>query len=651
MTRFAATAGLLLAVSTCALCAQTPTVAVIHGDFLGGAGPETAEISQARYRATLAALEAAGIPYHETADSTVERWGLPDVPVAIMPYSRAVSDDELNHLRAFLRRPGQLIVFYTTRPDLAEEIGVELGPVIREQFAGQFLSVSFGQPRPIGLPDRMTLDARIVRRLRPRDGASVIGRWAAGHARGQPAVITSAKGAFVAAPPTLERKAEFAALLRALIGHFAPEMWNAMIIRDPAQIGPVGHYDSLAQFAAALRERDEHYLAGAKADVREALTLLGDIPYLLADGRQREAIEASRRAEMLADRAWWRSYPSRSPEIRGVWASPTVDGGWDEALRNLAEANFNICFPYMASGAAAYYPSRVLPTTANCSGDPLAEAIRYGREHGVEVHPRILGLFTMGAPPELKQRLKAEGRIAQSPSGDDMNWLCPSNHLNRVQIVQTAVEMVSTWGADGVQLDYLRYPWKDRCVCENCRKRFEADTGVTVANWPADVLTGPHSERFLEWRREIITSLLRTIRQKLRAADPDATLSAAVFINWESHRDTFGQDWKRWIDEGLIDFVSPMTYVADMDKFQDWVRKQESWAGGKVPVAMGIGPFADIDPQITPQGVLDQIQAARRLGCEGFVLFNYQQRLADEYLPRLVLGATSTPATIPTEVR
>ncbi len=635
-----------------ARAAPTPTVAVVHGDFLGGAGPETAQISRERYEAVLRALEAAGIPYQESSDTIVEQWGLPAVPVAIMPYSRAVSDEEARHLRAFLARPARLIVFYTAREDLAAELGAALGPVTHEDFPGQFFSLRPPDGRLLGQPDALALDARTIRPLKPIDGRCY-GTWytVSGHPTAHAGLVVSDRGALVGAPPSPDSKPALVQLLRALVGRFAPELWTALAPRDPRLIGPVGHYDSLTDLDAALRANSAEYLGGARADVREAFGLLSSISDLLMRGRQEEAIAASRRARELGQRAWYRSYPSYSPEIRGVWAADTVDGGWDRAIRNLAAANFNVVFPYMASGAAAYYPSAVLPRCTNSHGNPLRDAIAAGRAHGVSVHPRILGFFTMGASPELKDWYRSQGRIARRPEGYDINWLCPSNHDNRQQIIDTALEMVTTYGADGVQFDYLRYSWKDRCVCATCRERFETETGVRVNNWPGDVLTGPLHGRWLEWRRETITSLLRTVRRRMREVRPDATLSAAVFINWESHRDSFGQDWKRWIDEGLVDFVAPMTYVADMDRFQGWVVKQEAWAGGKVPVAMGIGPFADIDPQITPQGVLDQIQAARRLGCEGFVLFNYQRALAEDYLPVLALGATGTPAEMATQAR
>ncbi len=643
-----AIAGILVA-AHCAQAAGMPTVAVVKGDLLGGAGPETAELSEERYRVVCDLLEAAGIPYRETSDTLVERWGLPDVPVAILPFNRAVSDEQLRRLRAFLERGAALIVFYPERAELARELGGRPGSISRELYAGQYHSMHRVDRSVHGMPANLVLDARIVRELTPTADGRPVYSWrsATGSASGTDAVIVSDNGALIGVPPSEEHASRLKLLLRSLVGHFAPEMWAALAPRDPRYIGPVGHHGSLADFNAALRRASGDHLEDSRSDVRQAYELLAAIPELIADGKQDEAISASRRAEELAQRAWFRSYPSATPEIRGVWASNTVHGGWDDAVLRLAEANFNLMLPYMASGAAAYYPSSVLPSAANISGDQLAEALQAGRRHGVAVHPRILGLFTMGATSQTRERLRQEGRIARCPDGHDNRWLCPSNHQNRAQIIQTALEMVGTYGAEGVQFDYLRYAWTDRCVCGTCRTRFQNDTGITVRNWPRDVIEGPHRSRWLDWRRELLTSLLRTARQRVKEVNPDAVVSAAVFINWEGHRDSFGQDWKHWVDEGLLDFVSPMTYMADMERFQNWVRKQQGWAGDNVPVAMGLGPFADIDPKVCPQGVLDQIQASRRLGSRGFVLFNYQQGLAEDYLPVLSLGATSSPAAMP----
>jgi hypothetical protein len=63
-----------------------------------------------------------------------------------------------------------------------------------------------------------------------------------------------------------------------------------------------------------------------------------------------------------------------------------------------------------------------------------------------------------------------------------------------------------------------------------------------------------------------------------------------------------------------------------------------------VPLAVGIGAFADNCPFDSPQPLADQIEAARARGAAGFVIFNYNPRLVTDFLPWLELGLTRQAA-------
>jgi len=66
---------------------------------------------------------------------------------------------------------------------------------------------------------------------------------------------------------------------------------------------------------------------------------------------------------------------------------------------------------------------------------------------------------------------------------------------------------------------------------------------LQVAKWPADARTGCYRGRFADWRREQLTTLVGEISAAVKQAQPKAVVSAAVFMNWESHREGFGQEW------------------------------------------------------------------------------------------------------------
>jgi hypothetical protein len=129
---------------------------------------------------------------------------------------------------------------------------------------------------------------------------------------------------------------------------------------------------------------------------------------------------------------------------------------------------------------------------------------------------------------------------------------------------------------------------------------------------------------------------------RLKDLNPDLQLSADVFINWETHRDSFGQDWKPWVDEGLVDFVCPMDYTADDEKFASYVSRQRKWVRSGVPLCIGLGPRVE-QTALDPMHLLTQIEISRDLGGDGFVLFDYDETLAANHLPVVGAGPSSTP--------
>jgi uncharacterized lipoprotein YddW (UPF0748 family) len=144
----------------------------------------------------------------------------------------------------------------------------------------------------------------------------------------------------------------------------------------------------------------------------------------------------------------------------------------------------------------------------------------------------------------------------------------------------------------------------------------------------------------LDWRRTHITGVVQTVSEQARAVAPIIRISAAVFRNWPSDRDSVGQDWKTWCERGYLDFVCPMNYTTSDVQFENWGRNQRQWAG-KTPCYPGIGAW-----ELTPDRVMGQIQLTRRLDTRGFVLFNYDSGAARELVPLLGQGITRRTKTM-----
>lgn len=320
---------------------------------------------------------------------------------------------------------------------------------------------------------------------------------------------------------------------------------------------------------------------------------------------------------------------------------------WDDTMRTLARHNFNAVLPYMATAGVAFYPSEVLPASPEVAehGDFLAECVSAGKRHGVEVHARVLALFTYLARQAATDRYAAEDRYMRDENGRVVSrWLCPSKHVNRDLLADVVEEIAARYDVDGIQLDYFRYPWFRGCYCPSCKFAFERDLRLKVKRWPADVASGGALRmEYLAWRQANLTRLLRMMRQRALKARPGVRISAAVFPNWASHRYSFGQDWRTWVQTGLLDFVCPMDYVPTRARLAEWSEKQVRWVDYKAPVCIGIGVVLD-DRTLDVDALIEQVRASREVGADGFVIFKYTEELAQRHLPALSAGLTATPA-------
>jgi len=332
----------------------------------------------------------------------------------------------------------------------------------------------------------------------------------------------------------------------------------------------------------------------------------------------------------------------RADERRGVWDHGGIGRGageWMKVCRELRRNGITDLFFNALWPDQAHYPSRLVPSskTAVQQGNQLDHVLKAAHAQGLRVHLWKVCWKPRKLTPARKAALHRQGRMQVSADGGTLDWLCPSHPHNRRMEADTLREALRAYALDGIHLDYIRYPDAQACFCAGCRRRFHAETGRNVDDWPAAVLSGPARRAFLAWRREQITRLVRDAQAIARTAGRDVELSAAVYGWYPGVRDTLAQDWGAWLRDDLVDFVCPMTYTDDLAEFSAWVRTHLALPGARGRVLPGIGVT-------TAHSTLDaatarrQIQAARQLGAPGFVLFDLDPYLQTEILPRLDLG-------------
>ena len=244
-------------------------------------------------------------------------------------------------------------------------------------------------------------------------------------------------------------------------------------------------------------------------------------------------------------------------EIRGVWLHVRPDRHPKVVMPELKKLGINRVVLRIAGGTTAFYASRVQPDIQDPlapEGDWLAEAVKHAHANGIEIHPYLNNCVVEGrASKESLARLRAAGRLQEGPDGRPIDWFCPSQDENFDVIERPMTEIVSRYEVDGIQYDFIRYPNASGCFCKKCRKRFEADSGRRVADWPDDCITGSRREQWIEYRLSRISALVERISTRIRRLAPDVRISAAVFRDWPRCRETVGQDWVKWCEKGWLE--------------------------------------------------------------------------------------------------
>lgn len=303
-------------------------------------------------------------------------------------------------------------------------------------------------------------------------------------------------------------------------------------------------------------------------------------------------------------------------------------------------------------------------------GDPLAQLIARAHERGLRVHAwvNVLSLSHNPNPPIVKVlgrsavQVDRRGRsILDYPDYElpapDIQWYrmgTPGIYLDpaapgvRERLTATFRELVERYPEiDGLHLDYIRHPGVlpfvpgsrfgvglDFGYGEASKTRFQRETGLSA---PGDGPGGYHSA-WDEWRREQVTRLVASIRAATLEAQPDLVLSAAVIAYADRAYLSLAQDWRRWLEDGLLDFAVPMAYTRDDRLLQyqlgDFVRSEFS---DRIWIGLGSWLFAD-----EPERALAHIARATEAGVAGVALFSYDAIADSPALLSALRGDTET---------
>lgn len=587
------------------------------------------------------------VPHAVITEEEADKGALGRARLAVLPYNSELPDSTRRALFSLLDRGGKLVVCYSADSQLAERMGMELGSWKKADNPMQWCAFQFVDGIGWHGPARVMQQSGCLMPVMPRArGARVVAWWE--NERGQRAKeaawVESESGAWMSQVLESDDAAAKPHLAAALVARYVPGVWPAIAASAMESAGRIDSFSSTDESMQMIARS-----MASSESAREALEESKDVRARMIESYQQQDYAAvlSLAGELRRHLTQAYALVQRpvAGEFRGVWDHSGVGlfpGDWPRTASLLRDHGINAVFANLAWGGLAHYPSQVLPTSYShkTNGDQAAQFVRAAHAQGLQAHAWIVCGNLGEAPQAFVERMRKEGRTAQGPDGKSTAWLNLAHPANQDLIVAIVRELASQYEFDGIHLDYIRYPGSQHDCSPWTRAEFVRARGRPVRHWPRDVLPGGAcAAEFQQWRAERINDLVRRVRSELKSIRPEAKLSAAVYAEYPDCMATVGQDWARWIREGWVDFVCPMTYTETLARFTSDVARHLRLKGVQGRVYPGIGVTAN-ESRLMPDQAVEQILAARNAGASGFVLFSLGTELRDATLPVLRLGPT-----------
>jgi uncharacterized lipoprotein YddW (UPF0748 family) len=361
---------------------------------------------------------------------------------------------------------------------------------------------------------------------------------------------------------------------------------------------------------------------------------------------------------------------AKPEEVRALWVVRTTLTS-PEKIRAMVQSakdnGFNTLIVQVRGRGDAYYRSRREPRAMELKDqppefDPLRLTLLEARPRGLKVHAwlntsLLANLDALPTDPNHVYHKHPEWLAVPRPVASELYKMSPRDPGYRGRIVEWSkanraeleglytgpanprvrehvykiwMDILKDYDVDGLHFDYVRLASPDfdysRTSMEKFRKWLEPRLSATDRRQLKGALKqNPiaaaeiYQDKFADFQREQITSLVARIYRGVKQRTPNAIVSAAVFANDENAYTRRFQDWRRWLSLGILDVACPMAYSTDTAVFQKQIEiatRSAHVAGRRVWA--GIGAY-----RIPADSAVEKINVARVLGSDGIILFSY----------------------------
>lgn len=278
----------------------------------------------------------------------------------------------------------------------------------------------------------------------------------------------------------------------------------------------------------------------------------------------------------------------------------------------------------------AWFPSKIADPAPyhecvkSLSEDPMALLIKKSHEAGIEVHAwmNILSLGANKDAPLLKKygtdiltRNVKDKKSLDDYKIDGQFFLEPGDPRVREELSGVVEEVLRAYpDLDGVQFDYIRYPDTEPAYgyTQINIARFKKALGVRVID--------DSSVIWKQWKRDQVTELLGILASRARLMRPGIQVSATGCMPYSRASLEAYQDWPAWIERGLVDFVTLMSYSPYPPEFRLWLEKARAKTADFKKVNIGLGAYK---LGRAPATFREEYRISEKSGSAGCVIFHY----------------------------
>lgn len=319
-----------------------------------------------------------------------------------------------------------------------------------------------------------------------------------------------------------------------------------------------------------------------------------------------------------------------------------------EAVRNLIayarEADVKTLFVQLYRGDQAWFPSKLADDSPyraileKNGEDTFALLLREAKASGIQVHAwlNVLSLSTNRGAPILKKyglsvltrKPGPEKKKIEDYLIDNQYFLEPSDSRVREYLLGLIEEVIRTYPQlDGLQVDYIRYPDSEPFYgyTEENLAAFRAASGIQEVS--------ESTPGWKDWRRARVTELVEALSRRIRELKPGIVFSTTGCAPYSRAYHEAFQDWAFWIEKGLVDFVTMMSYPIDPLDLEENLMGAAARADGLSRVNIGIGAYKMVSKHDIFKKQWEICEASGARGC---AVFHYGNFLEDPALAKVL---------------